>query len=861
MSSKKFEYLSIGKKIDGTTYCSAVETLAENLIEDNEQDAVIVFPSKDGWASMRSSSYRMTTENAEAQLPLPIYKVNKVLIKPDNFSMGIRMQSEVATLFFSDFTNNKGEKIEYFDASHLILNVIEWNALPIAKDGVNLDGYYNYLLSTYKDNTLYWEEGNLTLPFLATTYKKGGVLLPDFMADITPTYERFLKTLLYENGEAYIAGQEPFTVSLKSAAKEENQITTDVREWQFRIEYVPLTSKTKIRARKNEILKQEYIQPFNQRAEINAASAFGKNMWLTAQKTGCREIAVIKNYTKLNDIPQIGALVKHNGKKYRLVANHYVQTNTVYIQVRHTLSENWSYRSKHVAVDQKYRNWSIPQDTLWRNLYWEDYLRVGTSLKESDNVNGGVALADILQGFYVDNTKDKTIDTFSWTANESLGNKDGGEVLGASLPCSTYGIAHSLIFSASFKDNLSAGMRAVKWDEDGEYVCEEAMYCKADGTLDIANVAFGQGCDVGASFEINDNMTIEQAITVTAYKEFQSVFYPSIIKKALGTPDEYVMTNVIQTPVFNKEFLIYKDPGEALKFTYQIHLIGEDDCFFGNKFAEHNPLIKTWDKKRIFKVWALKHYVREGADVLETVSGNKSYVQTLNEEYFGIVKLSTNTYDKDIYGEAYAVTLFEEISFELKKEGYKAWAITDENNNIYLACNNESVNILYFQLHHSLFNNGKHKNEEEGGNNGGENPDNPNNPDNPGYNPGDGTIPNGTILNENGELTTIEPGIVEGNIYVGSDVPIAENGFKDCVALTSVTFIVSGLPYIGDNAFEGCKSLQYIKFNCTYELFMDIYGKDIDENWLASLHDYVRIEFYGEGTTVESITKSELVNQ
>ena len=93
MSSKKFEYLSIGKKVDGTTYCSAVETLAENLIEDNEQDAVIVFPSKDGWASMRSSSYRMTTENAEAQLPLPIYKVNKFLLKPINLKIRLGSSS------------------------------------------------------------------------------------------------------------------------------------------------------------------------------------------------------------------------------------------------------------------------------------------------------------------------------------------------------------------------------------------------------------------------------------------------------------------------------------------------------------------------------------------------------------------------------------------------------------------------------------------------------------------------------------------------------------------------------------------------------------------------------------------------
>lgn len=842
MSSKKFEYLSIGKKVDGTTYCSAVETLAENLIEDNEQDAVIVFPSKDGWASMRSSSYRMTTENVEAQLPLPIYKVNKFLLKIDDVKLIVREEA-TREFYLSEFINNNTQKefSKNINITDFLLNSKNWAALPLAKSSSE------YLLGIYKDNTFYWEDGSNKIPIVSTVYAIGFNILGNIIGDSTPTYERLLRSIFYKYGENYNAKG----YNLQKIAQYCG-ITTDVREWQFRIEYVPLTSKTKIRARKNEIGKQEYIQPFNQRAEINAASAFGKNMWLTAQKTGCREIAVIKNYTKLNDIPPIGALVKHNGKKYRIVANHYVQTNTVYIQVRHTLSENWSYRSKHVAVDQKYRNWSIPQDTLWRNLYWEDYLRVGTSLKESDNVNGGVALADILQGFYVDNTKDKTIDTFSWTANESLGNKDGGEVLGASLPCSTYGIANSLIFSASFKDNLSAGMRAVKWNEDGEYVCEEAMYCKADGTLAIANVAFGQGCDVGASFDINDNMMIMQAAAVMVVKESQSVVYPSIIKSTLDNQEGYVLSNVVQNPVFNKGFFIYKDPGEAIKFTYQIHLIGEDDCFFGNKFAEHNPLIKSWGEKRKFKVWSLKHYVREGADVLETIDSDVSFITITRDGFLSLKKEEQAKTDEDKYGEVYTLTLPTLIN----AENMKAWAITDENNNIYLACNNASVRKVYFQLHHSLFNNKNGKDDEDDEDDGG-------NGNFPGGGPGNNNgLPQGTMLDGNGYLMAIkgEGQSVVGDLFIDIDVGIATAGFENCIALYSVTFAQEGVPEIGDYAFANCPSLQYIKFNCTYEEFIDIYGENMVNNWLADLEEHVRIEFYGEGTTVESITKGELFN-
>ena len=554
-------------------------------------------------------------------------------------------------------------------------------------------------------------DGSDKISFLNTVNKLGAFI---FVND-TPSYERLLKYALYHTASDYsaiIAGE---TISFNDLAENGGYLASipDIRKWQFRIEYVPMSSKTKIRARKNTPTKEEYIQPFNQRAEINAASAFGKNMYLTAQKTGCKEIKLVKNYTRLNDIPPLGALVRHNGKKYRLVANHYDFTNTVYVKVTHTLSENWSEKSKHVAVDQKYRNWSIPKDTLWRNLYWEDYLRVGTSRKRGEDVTGGIALEHIMQVLSVTSSSDVTVDTFSWYTYDNdtvLGNIDvddkadsevNAELRGASIPCSTYGIANSMIFSASFKDNLSAGLRASAWGKD--YLCEETLYCKADGTLDNVNVILGKGCGVAASFAIDDSMTINQATTVGLVESVQNVFYPAILRLPVVTDDvtDYLFANMVQTPVFDEKFCVYKDAGEAIKFTYQIHLIGEDDCVFGNKFAEHNPLVKDWKSaNRKFRVWVLTHYVREGVDVLETTTGDEYRTKTNEGQVFAVGQEEQNSSEIAIYGDVFKLTLKTIISLLLDSGKYKAWAITDENNNLYVACNDASVETLYFQLHH-----------------------------------------------------------------------------------------------------------------------------------------------------------------
>ena len=96
MSSKKLNYSSIGETIDGTNFCSGVETLAENIIEDNEKDAVICFPSSTGWARLQSESYRLTNENAEIILPYPIYKIKSVKLNVS--SIGIYFGGSIGSI-------------------------------------------------------------------------------------------------------------------------------------------------------------------------------------------------------------------------------------------------------------------------------------------------------------------------------------------------------------------------------------------------------------------------------------------------------------------------------------------------------------------------------------------------------------------------------------------------------------------------------------------------------------------------------------------------------------------------------------------------------------------------------------------
>lgn len=685
--SSKIDYISFGKEIDGTQYCSAIETQAENLIEDNENDAIIVFPAKDKWASLRSKDYRLTTENATAILPLPIYKIKKMAIRGlvdiATYTVSIQVSDtnegyKWITVPLTSFVDENGNSFQDIDITEMIVTAEEWQALPLA------ESEEQYITKQYKDNTFFYEANSNEILFLGNEFRIGPSIFGGFFADNSPVYQRLLKRVankirkfkyIYKASASYPTDQVFYLENVIGSVSNIVPINADVRNLQYRIEYIPVASKTKLRARKAAETTQEYIQPFNQRAELNAVSAFGKNMYLTAQKTGTPEIKVVKNYKKLADIPPIGALVRHNGKLYRLVVNSYHLYNTVFIQVTHTLSENWENRSKHIAVNQKYRNWNIPQDILWRNLYWEDYLICSSN--PINPLSKGSVETKYLTGVLTNSYYKKPISYMCWFFDAENDDAVINGNNGVAVPVSTYGTANSLVFTATFKDALSAGLSKVKVDD--EYYCEEALYCKENGTLDFATVILTSDIGVG-DYNFKEGEFTEHPDLVVAYDLLNesSNKYPQIAT-LWG-----LRLNAPKDEIFREDFRILKDAGETLKFTYQVHIIPalEDvgKIIIGNKFAEVNTLItRQKPSEHGLKVVYLNKYLRDGES--KVIDGILSDYGVFRTDYF----------DEN--------TPYLSIN-QITNTDIKAWAVVDKNNNLIIGRNDTNVNI-YFKCSHN----------------------------------------------------------------------------------------------------------------------------------------------------------------
>ena len=685
--SSKIEYISFGKEIDGTQYCSAVETQAENLIENNEEDAVLVFPAKDKWSTLRTKGYKLTTENAAAILPLAIYKIKKFVLKPlvdiATYKVEITVYDNVGgyevpktiNVPLTSFVDENGDNFQDLDITEMIVTANEWQALPLS------NGFGEYKVGKYKDNTFFYEENSNEILFAGTEFRIGSSIIGGIFADNSPVYKRLLDWLdnkvynykyTYPSSVSNLGIDQVFLLGDLTGFGNIVPINTDVRNLQYRIEYIPLSSKTKLRARKAAETTQEYVQPFNQRAEINAVSAFGKNMYVTAQKTGAPEIKVVKNYKDLSKIPPLGALVRHNGKLYRLVANSYNLYNTVFIQVTHTLSENWENRSKHVAVDQKYRNWNIPQDILWRNLYYEDYL-ICSSNPINPTFKGAIE-TKYVTGVLANSYYKKPITYMAWFF-QSKTRKDEGVV----IPVSTYGTANSLVFTAKFNDALSAGLSKVA---DGSDYCEEALYCLQNGKLTSATVILTSGIGVGLYDFDSGEFTKTEVSNDNEVLLSASECYPRIMRNSHVTLGEHKLNAPIDE-LFRVKFKILKDPGEALKFTYQIHItpsvkdVGK--IIIGNKFAEINTLITRQKPSEYgLKVVYLNKYLRDGED--KVLDGIVSDYGVFSTDYLdGNTQLLIN---------------------KITNTDIKAWAVVDKDYNLIIG-RNDTERTIYFSMSHN----------------------------------------------------------------------------------------------------------------------------------------------------------------
>lgn len=660
-------------------YCSAIETQAENIVESDNESASVVFPSANGWTTPRTEDVKREDDNCALILPQNIEQLIHVYANVEGAFIGYNLRivevgrpdSKQAVNFSLDELVQHGLANPYLDIKKYCLEFKEWETLE--KQTASEPS-----LTVYKNNSFYWEQGSNNLTLLGDRYRNGSLF--GRVAVYKTLLESAVKSSIniFPHWVEIVNGKQHYYTPTGNAELDSKQ---NISKWRFRIEYIPTNSNAKVRAVKTNKTNVEFIQSYNQRAQVNDSESLGRAMKGTVEKMGIDTLKLMQAHQTLDGMLNVGDVYMHEGEAYIVTVVDWEILSHRFTACVYELSKNWSLLSRYVGINRRFRSWNIPNDVLERNLSDRDYCEItrgdGTAAGESD---ADVRLDNSPQTAFLSvlTTNLATNDeiTTCWIFKDEYTSDNRTNLDGVMVPVSTFAFGKSAVFYARTLDNLSAGKRMQTETIDGSSAatdcCVDTYYCNNDGTLQEMTVI------LGANIRNNLGATDSDAAVLVPFARRG--------KPSSSTIADYYV-NYPNGAKFSQKYAVNKQPAEQLNFVYQIHFVTDlPDIVIGNMLSQNNPLIKNMSS-RTFKVWSLKKKLPNGVIKLNNYYG---------AEYAG------NTFSYYIStaaqgGQIRSVTYF-------KDESIVGWAITDENDNLYIAQNsNEEIsatNAIILKLRH-----------------------------------------------------------------------------------------------------------------------------------------------------------------
>ena len=639
-----FDYNGILESFDEAQYCTAIESYVENLVAGNQSEGSIVFPAPDGFITPRTSEdVRITAQNCQIILPNNAAEILHLWVDGTQINLPYEGISG-PNIGQSELFTAAEVGVPAVDISKYLVDTQEWQTLNTqivpspAIAGIE---------EKTKINTLRWTRyGNIIE--ITNTENKG------ILFQTTGVFEMAIYSVLQYDSEQfpvhYTKDGTTYALQAPNAMNyTPEQPLDDPRNFNFRVEFLPLNVAGKIRTVKDVAESIDFVQPFNQRAEINDATAFGRNMKSTVSRLGRQILTVVSNINDWSKAAKIGDTFVYNGRDYIVTAAEYQILSAMQCTCIYTLSDEWSYLSQFVEINKGFRSWNIPSNILERNLYYSDYLEISDTAENNTSSfdEYGIGLfAEILQAPSSELSEVNNM----WVRNGSYG---------AVLSVASFGFGNSLVFNARTQDNLSAGKRISS--EDSQY-CVDVYYCDEDGTLPDATLVFSTEIE-----QLDENA-------------LPWVHYASIIPFRTNTYDYY---NYV---VRLSGAQIKKTSAEQLGFIYQLHFVTKNsDIIIGDALGSANPLARQYSGTKSFQFWGLTKKLPNGTGVMISYFGEK-IADSSGTDYFSCV----------VEGESIKLTV------NALADNYVGWAICTDSGEIIIAENQplQQQRTLYFNFKH-----------------------------------------------------------------------------------------------------------------------------------------------------------------
>lgn len=429
----------------------------------------------------------------------------------------------------------------------------------------------------------------------------------------------------------------------------------------FRVTYVPIVSARVTQKKPIKTDNDGNTLVYNQGANLVETNAYGQKMRGAIARLGLAATRRTYDFFSFADVPKVGQ--KINGEYIVQVDCAYYPTK---IRATLLLTPNFNQISQYVGLNTNYRLYDISErQTVDRFITYGEIIEVGnaTTYNPKAIMNKNKLSAVLNTMFTGGGGAFKRVDTAMTRSRYKGGNAIAdSEVL---LPVASFAFGQSLAFVCAFVDNYGAGYQATD-----NYLTDDAKYKRVQRLVPYADM-FGEIDTLDLYFKSG---TVWDNQTQIALDIGQANVYP---KATDSVENAYINDAFMSTGDY--PLILSKDSAERIGITYQAHFqANRESIVIGKAMTENCPMVANINYPP-HNAYCFNHELNNlsSYDISQEVSQDKA--QAISYTF------ATTT-------DGVSVTP------NLPSSDVKAWAIFDNNNNIYIGENTSVATPIHITI-------------------------------------------------------------------------------------------------------------------------------------------------------------------
>lgn len=656
----------------------AIAFLGQTLQANFRENPSLQTPAYDKYKTVRSSNVQLTRDNFQLKLEKPIYEISKIsVVIPKIYyfletagGTPIAATQKTITNYELDLTARFLEK-SFWDlkSSTVDFNTYTQESAFGEEVGMRLN----------KNGNIFWQRNKNTIDFnlqignfiKATLLDE--VIQEALNEEITVSaYDSIWYDGVDFSANAYLLAQPDvfFNDDAGSGFIDKEKI---FRNLKFNVEYITLED-TVAQVDRQDISENNYdaYLRINSLESISNFQRTARDMFGKLERSAVPVKTIAKVHTDLSDVLSVGQI---DADGFIITERRLVLHNE-FIEGIYTATKDHNRLNEFNGINQAFRAFEIPTygESVKRKDFYTDYVFItnpDNTLKpiideDNETLFNAASFTDNLFA-HLRNVNGRNKATFAMIKTDGFDSvypSVTGNYKAIMTPIVSFGGKGGLNFTFDFESNQVAGDSIVKSDQNLWYN-QPVRYTDEQGFFD--KLWFGIGYDYNDSFDVN--LTNIGDSDEDYFNEEYS--YPLI----QSTSPTLSQTFMIKNGLANNPdwFNIYKDAATSYGFAYHLSIIPDDysEYVIGQSFYTENPLVYYTDTPKTLKLY-----------VYPTLT-------TYNK--FDDLKIKSgwsNSYNLSASVLGYSSGVFSFLGSYSQYVGSNAnWAIGDEDENLYLACN------------------------------------------------------------------------------------------------------------------------------------------------------------------------------